>query len=116
MNELEIRDIEHALNVTIPQCHREMLLFGIDSEEEILIDSMESKEIIAENRKFRLDGPFGGEDWHHHLLVIGRYNSSDIYFIDLQEDTPWLYSAGMSSDPFYDSETYRTDCRLSIIK
>ena len=115
MRETDLETIEESLKVVIPQALRELLLVNLDNYPDFEIERFSGEKIIDTSRNFAADG-FDGRNWLDHLLPIGcDANTGETYFVDLQDSKPWLYSACLDTEPKYDPEYYKKDCRFGLI-
>lgn len=115
MKEEDIKTIEDSLALEIPSTLRELLLNTLDNYPDFTFERFSGEKAVETYQNYLADG-FQNKRWLYHLLPIGSdETTAQLYFLDLQDSKPWLYSAGLSADPFYDPETYKADCKFGLI-
>ena len=115
MKDTEVDTVETTLGIVIPPALKDLLITKLDAHPDFSFDQFSPDETVATYQQYLAEG-FQEKEWLEHLLPIGRDDeSAQLYFLNLQDSKPWLYSAGLNADPFYDPATFRSDCKFGLL-
>lgn len=115
MKESDLEKVEAILTTPVPPALKELLLTKLDNYPDFGLKPFSHEEMISTFSQY-LDKGLNDKAWLEHLLPIGLdENQEFVFFLDLRDSKPWVYSAGFAKQPEYDPSTYQKDCKFGLI-